>query len=221
MDKDLEDDPRVDDLAKELARELPAIVQRAMALPETQRCEVLEGLACDAVLGGLYRLWRYGDTYLGRHDRLKGASRSTARIEEVTALPASLLNAFPPEWLKVHDDGSVELPGYSAKNALINRDARRERGRERTRRYRERKRKESVNGDASHAVTGEASQRHKSVTTGTGTGTGTGTEPSGTGSGTGNRGAPLAAGPTAAAARKPFEEDFRQRFGAAPPKGSA
>jgi hypothetical protein len=178
MDKDLEDDPRVDDLAKALGRLLPDLIRDASP-------KLLEELGRVTVLGGLYRLWRYGDTYLGRHDRLKGASRSFARIAEVTALPVSLLELFPSEWLKVHADGSVELPGYSSKNALVNRDERRESGRKRTARWRERKRTQQVNGDASHAVTGEASQRHKSVTTGTGSGTGTGTVPSETGTGTG------------------------------------
>lgn len=183
LDKDLEDDPRVADLGEILARSHFGLVGDKKSFSSEQLAVL--GLACDAVIGGLYRLWRYGDTYLGRHDRLKHASQGLARIEEVTALPLSLLNVFPIEWLKVHADGSIELPGYSAKNALINRDHRRESGRKRTAKYRERKRQHAQNGDASRGITDEASQRHKRVTTGTGTGTGPGTEPSETGSGSG------------------------------------
>lgn len=164
MDKDLEDDPRVADLGDLLA----------------VSASIDKGLARDAVIGGLYRLWRHGDTHLGRHNRLKGASHGLARISEVTALPVSLLERFPVEWLHLHEDGTVELPDYAAKNALVDRDVRRANGRERTQRWREKKRRDSLNGDSSHTVTAEASQRHQRVTTGTGPGTGPGTVPSGT-----------------------------------------
>lgn len=217
MDKDLEDDPRVLDLADAIAAHLRDLIDNAS---DHDLAIALQGLARDAALGALYRLWRYGDTFLGRHDRLKGASRSFARIAEVTALPASLLKLFPQEWLRVHADGSIELPGYAAKNALIDKDARREKGRDRTRRWRDRLRQKNGNGDTSHSVTDEASQRHKSVTTGTGTGTGTGPGPSGTGTGDRDRSASLAAGQEAAAPRKSFDEDFTQRFGASPVKPS-
>lgn len=169
MDKDLEDDPRVSDLCEAFARQLST-------LPAEQLRQLLPGLACNAVLGGLYRLWRYADTHLGRHNRLKGALHGAARIADVTALPTELLACFPPEWLKEHADGSVELPDYAAKNSLIDRDIRREKNRERVRRFRERKRapKEEgrPNGNASKSVTPDALQRYTRVTTGTGTGTG-------------------------------------------------
>jgi len=170
MDKDLEDDPRVGDLGDFLADSVG----------------IDKGLARDAVMGGLYRLWRHGDTHLGRHNRLKGASHGLARISEVTALPVSLLERFPTEWLRVHEDGSVELPDYAAKNALIDRDVRRANGRERTQRWREKKHRALLTGDTSHRVTTETSQRHQTVTTGTGTGTGTETGPSVTETGTGD-----------------------------------
>lgn len=176
MDKDLDDDPRVHDLGEALARERFGLETQE---PENYTADDVQtiGLACDAVIGALYRLWRYGDTYLGRHDRLKGASRGLARIAEVTALPMSLLRMFPIEWLLIHTDGSIELPGYASKNALINRDKRREGGRERTRRYREKKRKqvEECNDVTQRHI--ETSQRHQNVTTGTGTGTGPEPEP--------------------------------------------
>jgi hypothetical protein len=164
LDKDLEDDPRVVELAEELARQI-------RAMPSGEFSGQLEALARDAVLGGLYRFWRHADTYLRRHDRITTASRGFARLQDVTGLPASLLRAFPPEWLVEHDAGVFELPGYAAKNAIIDKDQRREKTRLRTRAWRARKRKDA-SCDANPGVTIEASQRHKSVTTGPGTGPG-------------------------------------------------
>lgn len=175
MDKDLEDDPRVTELGELLAKQL-------MALPREQLAEIIEQIGCDAVLGGLFKLWRHGDTHLRRHDRLGIASH---RLAHVTGLPASLIAKFPLDWLRIHPDGAVELPGYSAKNALIDKDERRAKGRERTRRYREKKRLESKSGDAENGVTPPASHRHNGVTTGTGPGTGPGTVPTVPGTGTG------------------------------------
>src|SRR2546421_12866120 len=109
MDKDLEDDPRVVALAEQFA-----------SIQGIDR-----SIACNAVIGGLYRLWRYGDTHLGRHNRISGALRGGARIAEVTALPVLLLQNFPSEWLRVQADGTIELPDYAAKNKPIEREQRR------------------------------------------------------------------------------------------------
>ena len=206
LDKDLLDDPRVADLAERLAR--------------------LEGtsvaLACNAVLGGLYRLWRYADTHLGRHNRLKTPLHGPARISEVTALPVALLEQFPPEWLKVHDDGSVELPDYAAKNNLIDKDIRRAKIRERVRRFRENKRAASGVGNAQTSVTAPALQRYQNVTTGPDR---TGPVPDHqTGTGTVPAGAPADGPDGAASAPKSADEileqmqaEQRARFGVAVP----
>lgn len=172
MDKDLEDDPRVLELTEALLaiwidRGVPAALQDEM-----------RGCARDAVIGGLYRLWRHADTHLKRYDRLSIASHG---VVTVTGLPASLIALFPSDWLIEHSDRMVELPGYTEKNALIHKDDRREKGRARTRRWRQRKR---AKRDASQASPGDTSQGLDSVTTGTGPGTGTGTGPSQTGTGT-------------------------------------
>lgn len=197
MDKDLEDDPRVAALGVHYAK-MTGLEKRA---------------ACNAVIGGLYRLWRYGDTHLGRHNRLKGALRGLAQIAEVTALPALLLKHFPPEWLRVHSDGTIELPDYAAKNNLIDRDIRREKGRDRVRKYRERKRRDVLGGNASQTVTAEALQRYESVTTGTGPGPGPEPDPPRPGP---DPSASLGVTPAAPATRESFEQEFRARFGAAP-----
>lgn len=196
MDKDLIDDERVDTLAE--------IYSQHAGIPKA--------LACNAVIGGLYRLWRHGDTHLGRHNRLKGALRGPARIAEVTALPLSLIERFPKEWLAIHEDGSIELPDYSAKNSLIDRDLRRERGRERVRKWRERQKQKDRESNASQSVTDEALHRYKSVTTGTGTETGT----SETGTGPVTERAALGVTPSAPAPRKSLDEELQTRFGVGP-----
>lgn len=214
MDKDLEDDPRVLALADRIAQELKQLVELAT---DRDLESAIRGLSRNAALGALYRLWRYGDTHLGRHNRLKGALHGGARISEVTALPAGVLREFPVEWLRVHEDGTVELPDYAAKNALIDRDMRREKTRERVRKHRAKKRGEPVDnaarGNGPERVTSEALQRSLSVTTGTGTGTGTGPVPTGTGTVPASASPP---GPRAPAPRKSYEQEFRERFGVDP-----
>lgn len=191
MDKDLEDDPRVLRLADLLAAE--SGIDRA--------------LARNAVIGGLYRLWRYGDTHLGRYNRFKSPLHGAARIAEVTALPLEVLRQFPPEWFREHADGTVELPEYAAKNNLIDRDLRREKGRERVRRFRARQRESAQNGNGTAGVTREALHRYPSVTTGTGTGPGTGTETSETGTGPVDRSDSLASPASPLARREPLNLD--------------
>jgi hypothetical protein len=159
MDKDLEDDPRVTALTDRL-------MEYCLKLGISEELVgVLRPLMRDASLGSLYRLWRHADTHLKSHNRLQASSQHVA---EVTGLPVTLLRYFPSQWLVVHDDGAVELPNYSTKNALLNKDERRASGRERTARWRE---KQRALRDASGDMFGDASQRHTSVTTGTGPGT--------------------------------------------------
>ena len=159
MDKDLEDDPRVTAMTDRLMEHC-----LKLGVPE-ELGAVLRPLMRDASLGSLYRLWRHADTHLKSHNRLQASSHHLA---EVTGLPVTVLRHLPSQWLIVHDGDTVELPNYSTKNALLNKDERRASGRERTARWRERQRaKRGVTGDTS----GDTSQRHNSVTTGTGPGT--------------------------------------------------
>lgn len=153
MDKDLEDDPRVIELARCLALE---------GVTDT-------GLAINTILGGLYRLWRYADTHLGRSGSLRCVTRTLA---DVTHLPLHVLRAFPPEWLIENADGTVTLPGYADKNALLDKESRREQTRKRVEKWR---RKQRNNGNALQKHIGNNGKRYDPVTTGTGTGT-TGTE---------------------------------------------
>lgn len=165
MDKDLDDDPRVLELTDRIVEYL-----RDLGVPEPI-AEALRPLMRNASLGSLYALWRHGDTHLQRHDRLGIASHHLA---EVTRIPVTVLRKFPSRWLVEHPDGGIELPNYSTKNALLNKDERREGGKRRTAKWRAKKR---AARDASQGVTGDASHCHDSVTTGTGTGTHPDTSP--------------------------------------------
>lgn len=167
MDKDLEDDPRVLALIDVVLEHWASIgVPKALCDVEEPLCP-MRPYACDAVLGALFRLWRHADTHLESHNR---ESVTLRRLAGVTGLPVTVLKKFPRAWLIDHGGEAVELPSYTAKNALITKDHRRENSRRRTARWRKRKREER---DASQGVTGDASQRHDRVTTGTGSGSGT------------------------------------------------
>lgn len=131
LDKDLEDDERVLELTDLLLDEWE---EQGVA---AELREQLRDSAGNAVLGGLYKLWRYADTHLKRYDRLNLALHGVARV---TGFSVTLLSNFPESWLVVHDDGTIELPGYSDKNALITKDNRREKTRDRVRRWRQRQR---------------------------------------------------------------------------------
>jgi hypothetical protein len=170
LDKDLADDWRVLSLADSLVKEWVA----AGLSPVTG--VTLIGNASNAVLGGLYCLWRYADTHLRSDDRL---NLSLVALSSVTRLPVSLLEKFPTEWLRQNDDGSLTLPDYSSKNAVLNKDERRAQTRERVRRYREKIRadhqhKSTRSSNGRNAITkrkSNAGNAQRFQATGTGTGT--------------------------------------------------
>ena len=201
LDKDLLDDPRILELTEKLAA-----IMRSGGVED----RLIDAIACNAVIGGCYRLWRHADTHLRRYDRLNTALHGYARLEDVTGIPSSLLMQFPPDWLKDHGDGTFELPGYAAKNALVDKDERREKTRARVRRWRTKQRAAAKNGNAEKSVTDEALHRYKSVSTGPGSGPGPGTGPTGPGPGTepGGNGAVAPADPAGQRARP--EEERRQ-----------
>jgi hypothetical protein len=165
MDKDLDDDGRTlalrDDILEHLVSlGVPAILKDA-----------LRPFAHEAALGALYKLWRHGDTHL-RHSvtgdvtgdaalRLNRVTIALRHLAEVTGLPVTLLRRLPSQWLIEHDDGTVELPGYSTKNTLQDKDERREKRNARQARYRARKKAQR---DAPSDVTGDASVTSTGVT---------------------------------------------------------
>lgn len=145
MDKDLQEDPRVLRLAAELT-------------------DVDQDRAVNEILGGLYRLWRYADTYL-ELDSIQVRYHVSVKV---TGLPLQVLKKFPLQWLRDDGNGTLTLPNYSVKNALLDKESRREATRKRVERWRMRKRNA---GNALLKRKSNKSKRNTAVTTGTGTGT--------------------------------------------------
>lgn len=132
MDKDLEDDPRVLRLAGLLAQHF----RQVFDVPKTDVTDaLLVETGRNALLGALLTLWRYADTHVRRDNVLSIALRELAAI---TRLPVTVLEQFPPEWLRIGTDGNVELPDYLEKNSLDDKEKRKLKNRERQRRWRER-----------------------------------------------------------------------------------
>lgn len=211
LDKDQAADKRLYDLADRLAQTWAVTAVNGHAGHDLSSNDNRHALR-NALLGGLVTLWVYADTHIRSDDSLRVTLTGLAPI---VGLPVDMLQALPETWLRVREDGYVELPGYCRKNHIRARDLRRQDidakraheldlNAERQRRHREKKKQRPVT---------EKGERYSNGVTGhTGTGPGP-LDP------TRDRdpGASLAAGLGAAAPRADFETDFRQRFGADPP----
>jgi hypothetical protein len=77
----------------------------------------------NALLGVTVTLWAYADTHIHSDDSLHVTLDGLAAI---VGAPVTWLQALPEGWLRVREDGNVELPGYCAKNHIKARDLRRE-----------------------------------------------------------------------------------------------
>lgn len=200
LDKDIEDDPRVFDLAEALFEHWISKVELVGDHADLRAGATL------AIIGGLVTLWRYADTHIDRNDTLRARYTTLAAV---TRLPLQILRRFPSEWLVENGDGTVTLPGYTDKNALLDKESRREKTRKRVADWRRKQRQKNGNAD----VTRSNKPKHNNgVTTGTGTGT-TRTE-----TGTDVR-ADASASPEGAAAPrsdKTFSDTYRERFGVDP-----
>lgn len=133
MDKDLKEDPRVLKLTDAV---LDDWISKGM--PTTCRV-TLKSHARNAVMGFLYSVWRYADTYLQTGDVTEV---SVTDLADVTGMSVTVIEKMPPEWLKAREDNAIELPGFTDKNALITKDLRREQNKIRQARHREKKRQE-------------------------------------------------------------------------------
>lgn len=118
IDKDLIDDPRLVALADRLSKQFA--LDRA--------------LLRNTLLGVTVTLWRYADTHIRSDNTLEISLDALAGI---VGAPPEMLAALPSDWLKVRDDGQIELPEYCEKNGIAARDRRRELGRLRVQKWRE------------------------------------------------------------------------------------
>lgn len=175
VDKDLPLDPRM----VELGEAALTWLGRKLKLTDAQLSDPeLAEFARNAVMGGMVRLWMHGDTYIESDDRLKLASRT---ILTVTGFARDVLRAITPKWLlKLDENDSYELPNYSSKNHILDKEHRRALSAKRSREYRARQREESSRSSRRDGRDGPPSDgRDTSVTTGPDPDPGPGTVPSG------------------------------------------
>jgi hypothetical protein len=97
-EKDLETDPRV----LRMARELKRICNASAFNPVTLVC------------GGLVRLWSYADTHIRDDDTLDLGAHE---IDELIGIE-NFCSLIPPDWLREIDENTVELPGFQAHNGV-------------------------------------------------------------------------------------------------------
>jgi hypothetical protein len=97
-EKDLEDDPRMLRMARELKRTCNAMTFN----PVTVLC------------GALVRLWRYADSHIREDDTLDLGARE---IDELVGVE-NFCSLMPPDWLREIDEHTVELPGFQAHNGV-------------------------------------------------------------------------------------------------------
>lgn len=97
-EKDLEDDPRMLRMARELKR----------------TCNAIPFHPVTVVCGALVRLWRYADSHIREDDTLDLGARE---IDELVGVE-NFCSLMPPDWLREIDEHTVELPGFQAHNGV-------------------------------------------------------------------------------------------------------
>lgn len=112
--KDMPNDPRVLSAAMKLS-ERYLLAHRSpgggVDLSNTETCNAWR----NAVTGALATLWCYADEHIRDDDTLPLTSQT---LDAVVGLEG-FFDVMPREWIDELDDGSVILPGYCEKNALI------------------------------------------------------------------------------------------------------
>ena len=112
FDKDMADDPRLTAAAEALLRRYAFTF--ATGHPVTGG-DALR-FARNALLGALLQLWRYADEHLRHGNVLK---MSPLALDSIVGLEG-FCELMPVEWLVVDlDHGTIELPRYCEKNAVI------------------------------------------------------------------------------------------------------
>jgi len=227
IDKDLVSDQRLFHVADRLASHWRLTQVRGMAgedLPETVTRHALR----HAIVGVLVTLWVYADTYIKSDDSV---TVTLAGLATIVNLPVEILQMLPETWLRVREDGTVQLPNYCAKNHIRARDLRHadaEEKRDRKRelaaeRQRRRRRKQRGNSHApSRANNGVTPPRDSNaVTHDTGTGTGPLDRTQYRDPVKSAATPPPVAQAAPAPPRKTFEQEFAARFGVSPDEAAA
>jgi hypothetical protein len=97
-EKDLDSDPRVLRMARELKR----------------LCNAPDYPAVTLLCGALVRLWSYADTHIREDDTL---DLGCAEIDELIGIE-NFCSLVPSDWLREIDEHTVELPGFQSHNGV-------------------------------------------------------------------------------------------------------
>lgn len=104
-EKDLETDPRVLRMSRELKR-----MCNAGALQERSPAVFFVTLVC----GSLVRLWAYADAHIREDDTI---DLGFDALDDIIGIPG-FCSLMPADWLKAIDDHTVELPNFQAHNGV-------------------------------------------------------------------------------------------------------
>jgi hypothetical protein len=108
FDKEVIDDPRLEQAAMVLATANPLRVSNAL-------CFYL-----NALRGALVTMWVYADTHIRNDDTLPISSQTLNAIVGIEGFCALI----GPQWITELDGGNIKLPGYCEKNGVIARKKR-------------------------------------------------------------------------------------------------
>lgn len=114
IEKSLESDPRTLRVARTLSKSLVTFCGNADADGRYDPCNAVAFHYVTLVCGALARLWIYADTHIREDDTL---DMGPAEIDDWVGIP-NFCAALPEDWLRVVDDGTVELPGFQAHNGV-------------------------------------------------------------------------------------------------------
>jgi hypothetical protein len=110
FEKDLESDPRVLRMAKQLDRRFYLFGVNA----ELDPCNACAFPGVTLVCGTLTRLWCFADSHIRDDDTL---DMSAAELNEHLGLPG-FCEMMPDDWLVIVDEKTIELPGFQEHNGV-------------------------------------------------------------------------------------------------------
>lgn len=133
--KDTNDDPRLVEASRRLADSYVFANRRPGGGADLSPGDALR-FAGNALRGALAALWCYADEHIRNDDTLPISSHALDAMIGLDGFSGIL----PKDWIIVLDDGTVQLPGYCAKNQLIAKEKRASDNKARQARYRQRHR---------------------------------------------------------------------------------
>jgi hypothetical protein len=144
--KDMPDDPRLIEAAKQiadryhLARQTPGGGGEDLSSGDALR------FACNALRGALVTLWCYADEHIRNDDTLPMSSDTLDAFVGIEGF----FDMVPRDWVTELDNGTVKLPGYCEKNGLIAKEKRATDNKSRQAAWRARQAKNNASSNGVH-----------------------------------------------------------------------